>query len=134
MLIKYSDFIEKIKNAEFVRVIGSFYIDYTSDITKVINSIKLLEEKSAGIVFEPLYYNTKNIHKQGIMLGRTNKKNLYCIEVDDCNFEIQEFDGKYFSIASCDYMTVLEIEQLIKVGYISLEKCLKMVRKSFEKW
>lgn len=134
MLISYEKFIKKVEKAESVRVIGSFKIEYTEDIMNIINAVVLLEDLGTSVVLYPQYYTTKLISETSIFLGKSNNRVFYLLEVNDKDYEIAWIYGKYFTVATPDFVTVLEIEQLIKVGYILLEKCLKMVRKSFEKW
>lgn len=110
MLISYETFIKKVEKAESVRVIGSFKIEYTEDIMNIINAVVLLEDLGTSIVLYPQYYTTKQISENSIFLGKSNNRVFYLLEVNDRDYEISWIYGKYYTVATPDFVTVLEIE------------------------
>lgn len=107
MFIDYEFFIEKIKKARIVGVVGKFDIEYTMDIGNIINSIELLSEKGKGELLKTEWYTVDTIDEDGILLRCFG--DYYYLFADNTNYEFYA-DGKYLVVAVADEMTLLKIE------------------------
>lgn len=110
MLISYERFIEKVENAESVRVIGSFNIEYTEDIMNIINAVVLLEKlgKCSNLCNSD-WYIVDCINKEYVELNNYLTDNYFALWVNDRDYEIWE-KNDYYAIATVDEVTVIKVK------------------------